>query len=40
MLRKDGALVATVEYPQSARARLQQPALGYTLDIESSEVVP
>ena len=40
MLRKDGALVATVEYPQSARARLQQHALGYTLDIESSEVVP
>ena len=40
MLRKDGALVATVEYQQSARARLQQHALGYTLDIESSEAVP
>lgn len=40
MLRKDGALVATVEYPQPARARLQQHALGYTLDIESSEAVP
>jgi len=39
-LHKDGAVVATVEYPQPLHARLEQRALGYVLDIESSEAVP
>ncbi len=37
LLRKDGTLVATVDFPGPSHARLAQRALGYTLDIESSE---
>ncbi len=40
VLRKGDGVVATVEYPQPRRARLEQRALGYTLDIESSEAAP
>ncbi len=40
MLRKGDEVVATVDYPQPLHARLEQRALGYTLDIESSEAVP
>lgn len=40
VLRKGDAVAATVEYPQPQQARLQQHALGYTLDIESSEAAP
>lgn len=40
VLRKGDTTVATVEYPQPLHARLEQRALGYTLDIESSEVAP
>ena len=37
VLRKGDEVVATVDYPQPQHARLEQHALGYTLDIESSE---
>lgn len=40
VLRKDDVTVATVEYPQPLHARLEQHALGYVLDIESSEAAP
>ena len=40
LLRKDDAVMATVEYLQPLHARLRQHALGYTLDIESSEAAP
>lgn len=40
VLRKDGEAVATVDYPQPSHARLEQRALGYALDIESSEAAP
>ena len=40
LLRKDDAVVATVEYLQPLHTRLRQHALGYTLDIESSEAAP
>ena len=40
LLRKDDAVVATVEYLRPLHARLRQHALGYTLDIESSEAAP
>jgi hypothetical protein len=40
LLRKGGVVVATVDFPQLLHARLEQRALGYTLDIESSEAAP
>lgn len=40
LLRKDATVVATVDFPQPLHARLEQLALGYVLDIESSEAVP
>lgn len=40
VLRQGEAVIATVDYPQPLRARLEQHALGYTLDIVSSEVGP
>lgn len=40
VLRKGGSVVATVEHPGPMQARLQQHALGYVLDIESSGVAP
>lgn len=40
LLRKGDAVVATVDFPRPSHARLEQRALGYTLDIESSEATP
>ena len=40
VLRQGEATVATVDYPQPLQARLEQRALGYTLDISSSEIDP
>ena len=40
VLRQGEATVATVDYPQPLQARLEQHALGYTLDITSSEIEP
>ena len=40
LLRRGDEVVATVDYPRPSHARLEQHALGYTLDIESSEVAP
>ena len=37
VLRKDDVIVATVDYPQPLHAHLAQRALGYSLDIVSSE---
>lgn len=39
VLRKGDAIVATVDYPQPLHAHLEQRALGYSLDIVSSEAV-
>ena len=38
VLRKNEAIIATVDYPQPLQARLEQHALGYTLDISSSTI--
>jgi hypothetical protein len=38
VLRQGEATVATVDYPQARQARLEQHALGYTLEITSSEI--
>ena len=38
VLRQGEAIVATVDYPQPMQARLEQRALGYTLDIDSSAI--
>ena len=38
VLRQGDATIATVDYPQPLQARLEQHALGYTLDISSSEI--
>ena len=38
VLRQGEAVIATVDYPQPLQARLEQHALGYTLDITSSEI--
>lgn len=38
VLRQGDAIVATVDYPQPMQARLEQRALGYTLDIDSSAI--
>jgi len=40
VLRKGDEVVATVDFMPPLRARLEQRALGYTLDIESGEVAP
>jgi hypothetical protein len=40
VLRQDDTDIATVDYPQPMQARLQQHALGYTLDITSREIEP
>lgn len=40
VLRQREAIIATVDYPQPLQARLEQHALGYTLDISSSEMEP
>ena len=40
VLRQGQVVIATVDYSQPLRARLEQHALGYTLDIDSSEVGP
>lgn len=40
VLRQGDAIVATVDYPRPLQARLEQYALGYTLDITSSEMEP
>ena len=40
VLRKGDVVVATVDYPRPLQAHLEQHALGYALDIESSEVAP
>ena len=40
VLRQNEAIIATVDYPQALEARLEQRALGYTLDITSSEIEP
>lgn len=37
VLRKGETVVATVDYPRPLQAHLEQHALGYALDIESSE---
>ena len=38
VLRQGDTVIATVDYPQPLQARLEQHALGYTLDIVSSEI--
>jgi hypothetical protein len=38
VLRQRETIIAMVEYPQPMQARLDQHALGYTLDITSSEI--
>ena len=38
VLRQGESIIATVDYPQPLQAQLEQHALGYTLDITSSEV--
>ena len=38
VLRQGESIIATVDYPQPLQAQLEQHALGYTLDIASSEV--
>ncbi|HSD16557.1 MAG TPA: DUF3261 domain-containing protein [Thermomonas sp.] len=38
VLRQGDTVIATVEFPQPLQARLEQHALGYTLDIASSVV--
>lgn len=40
VLRHGNTVIASVDYPQPLHARLQQHALGYTLDIQSSPVSP
>ena len=40
VLRQGETIIATVDYPNALQARLDQHALGYTLDIESSEAAP
>ncbi|RZA13112.1 MAG: DUF3261 domain-containing protein [Lysobacteraceae bacterium] len=40
VLRNGDDLAATIDYPQPLHARLEQHALGYTLDIQSSGISP
>ena len=40
VLRQGETIIATVDYPNALQARLDQHALGYTLDITSSLIEP
>ena len=40
VLRRGHEVVASVDYPEALHARLEQHALGYTLDIQSSPISP